>query len=85
MENSTGLVSLPCSRHQNVAVVVSIVVNNHDFGPSEAKSSRSGSAQLYRCLMTVTSLYVQALNNFGPAVTASQVLSSSCGTVLRAD
>ena len=85
MENSTGLASLPRSRDRNVAVVMGIVVNDHDFGPSVAKSSRRGSAQLCCCLMTVASLSVQALDDIGPAVAAGQALLSLSGTVLRAD
>ena len=85
MENSTGLASLPRSRDRNVAVVMGIVVNDHDFGPSVAKSSRRGSAQLCCCLMTVASLSVQALDDIGPAVAAGQALLSFSGTVLRAD
>ena len=85
MTNSTGLVSLWCSRDRNVAVVVGIVVNDHDFGPSVAKSSRSGSAQLRCCLVVVVCLSVQALDDIGPAVAAGQALLSLSGTVLRAD
>ena len=85
MTNSTRLVSLSCSRDRNVAVVVGIVVNDHDFGPSVEKSSRSGSAQLCRWLITVASLSGQALDDIGPAVAAGQALLSFSGTVLRAD
>ena len=85
MANSTGLVSLSCSRDQNVAVVGGIVVNDHDFGPSVETSSTSGSAQLCCCPMAVASLSVQALNDVGPAVAAGQTLLSLSGTVLRAD
>ena len=85
MANSTGLVSLSCSRDQNVAVIVSIVVNDHDFGPSTEKSSRSGSPQFCCCPITVASLSVQALDDIGPAVAAGQTLLSLSGTVLGAD
>ena len=85
MANLTRLVSLPCSRDRNVAVVVGIVVNDHDFGPTVAKLSRSGSAKLCRLPMTVASLSGQALDDIGPAVAAGQALLSFSGTVLRAD
>ena len=85
MANSTGLVSLSCSADQSVAVAVGIVVNDHDFGPTVAKLSRSGSANLCRLPMTVASLSGQALDDIGPAVAASQALLSLSGTVLRAD
>ena len=81
MANSTGLVSLSCSRDRNVAVVVGIDVNNHDFGPSVEKLSRNGSAQLCHCLITVASLSVQVPNDIDQAVAVVQTLSSLSGKV----